>query len=120
MHYAAVTNPLTEVGSADAVQTRKGSETGPQRTRYALPRGDNTYVGHTDGAVAAAQTEEQRLAALIERIVHGDQQALVALYDATSASVYGLAIRIVQDQAAAEDVTIDVYTQIHQQASHYD
>ena len=45
---------------------------------------------------------------------------LVALYDATSAYVYGLAVRIVQDQAAAEDVAIEVYTQIYQQASHYD
>jgi RNA polymerase sigma-70 factor (ECF subfamily) len=69
---------------------------------------------------ALQQTQERRLAALIEHIVRGDQQALVALYDATSAYVYGLAVRIVQDQAAAEDVTIEVYTQIYQQASHYD
>jgi RNA polymerase sigma-70 factor (ECF subfamily) len=70
--------------------------------------------------VAAAQTEQQRLADLIARLAHGEQQALAALYDATSAYVYGLALRIVQDQADAEDVTIEVYTQIYQQASHYD
>jgi RNA polymerase sigma-70 factor (ECF subfamily) len=70
--------------------------------------------------VAAARTEEQRLAELIVRLAHGEQQALAALYDATSAYVYGLALRIVQDQADAEDVTIEVYTQIYQQASHYD
>ena len=120
MHYAAVTAPSTDMGSTDCMQTRKGSETGPQKMRCALPRGSATCVERTDGAVAASQTREQRLAALIERIVHSDQQALVALYDATSAYVYGLAVRIVQDQAAAEDVTIEVYTQIHQQASHYD
>ena len=120
MHYAAMTNPSTDVGSADCVGTRKGSETGPQKMRHALPKGSDTCVERSDGAVAASQTQEQRLAALIERIVHGDQQALVDLYDATSAYVYGLAVQIVQDQAAAEDVTIEVYTQIHQQASHYD
>ncbi len=119
MHYAAVTNPSTDVGSADCVGTRKGLETGPQNMRHALPKGSDACVERSDGAVAASQTQEQRLAALIERIVHGDQQALVDLYDATSAYVYGLAVRIVHDQAAAEDVTIEVYTQIHQQASHY-
>ena len=111
MHYAAVTDPSTDVGSADCAGTRKGSETGPQKMRHALSRGSDACVERSDGAVAASQTQEQRLAALIERIVHGDQQALVDLYDATSAYVYGLAVRIVQDQAAAEDVTIEVYTQ---------
>jgi RNA polymerase sigma-70 factor (ECF subfamily) len=70
--------------------------------------------------MAVARTEEQRLADLIVCLAHGEQQALAALYDATSAHVYGLALRIVQDQADAEDVTIEVYTQIYQQASHYD
>jgi RNA polymerase sigma-70 factor (ECF subfamily) len=34
--------------------------------------------------------------------------------------VYGLALRILRDQQAAEDVTIEVYAQVHLQASHYD
>ena len=99
---------------------RNSSEMGPQKMPHTLPRGSAPGVERSDGAVATLQTQEQRLATLIERIVHGDQQALGALYDATSAYVYGLAVRIVQDQAAAEDVTIEVYTQIYQQASHYD
>ena len=120
MHYAAVTDPSTAVRSAERVKSWPGSETGPQKIQHALPRGSNACGERADGAVAASQIQEQRLAVLIEHIVHGDQQALVDLYDATSAYVYGLAVRIVQDQAAAEDVTIEVYTQIHQQASHYD
>lgn len=99
---------------------RNGSEMGPQKISHTLPRGNTPCVERSDGAVVTLHIHEQRLATLIERIVHGDQQALGALYDATSAHVYGLAVRIVQDQAAAEDVTIEVYTQIHQQASHYD
>jgi hypothetical protein len=62
---------------------------------------------------------EQRLAALIARIVQGDQTALAELYDATNTLVYSLALRILRDQYAAEDVTIEVYTQVHRQPSHY-
>jgi RNA polymerase sigma-70 factor (ECF subfamily) len=71
-------------------------------------------------SAAASPAHERQLAELLQRIAQGDQHALTALYDATSAYVYGLAVRIVHDPAAAEDVTIEVYTQIHQQASHYD
>jgi hypothetical protein len=120
MHYAAVTDLAIDVGFADCKQTRNGSEMGPQKMPHTLPRRSAPGVERSDRAMAPLQTQEQRLATLIERIVHGDRQALGALYDATSANVYGLAVRIVQDQAAAEDVTIEVYTQIYQQASHYD
>ena len=46
--------------------------------------------------------------------------ALATLYDETNALVYGLALRILQDQYAAEDVTIDVYAQVYRQVSSYD
>jgi RNA polymerase sigma-70 factor (ECF subfamily) len=49
----------------------------------------------------------------------GDQQALGTFYDATSALVYGLALRILGNAAAAEDVTLDVYMQVWRQAAVY-
>jgi RNA polymerase sigma-70 factor (ECF subfamily) len=63
---------------------------------------------------------EEALAALVARAAGGDQMALAALYDETSALVYGLALRILRDQYAAEDVTIDVYAQVYRQVSSYD
>ena len=63
---------------------------------------------------------EEALAALVTRAAQGDQTALAALYDETSAHVYGLALRILRDQYAAEDVTIDVYAQVYRQVSSYD
>jgi RNA polymerase sigma-70 factor, ECF subfamily len=63
---------------------------------------------------------EEALAALVARAAEGDQTALAALYDETSAHVYGLALRILRDQYAAEDVTIDVYAQVCRQGSSYD
>ncbi len=65
------------------------------------------------------KTWEQELAALIARVGQGDQAAFTAFYDATSSRVYGMVLRILSDQSAAEDVTIEVYMQVHQQASRY-
>jgi RNA polymerase sigma-70 factor (ECF subfamily) len=66
------------------------------------------------------QAREAELAALVMRAVKGDQMALGALYDETSALVYGLALRILRDQQAAENVTVDVYAQVYRQGSRYD
>ena len=62
---------------------------------------------------------DQELTELIQRIGQGDQTAFTAFYNSTHAFVYGLALRIVKDRAAAEDVTIEVYLQLHQQATRY-
>ena len=63
---------------------------------------------------------EQQLADLITRMTQGDQRALEDFYDATSALVYGLALQIVQESSAAEDVTLEVYMQVREQAMRYD
>jgi len=68
-------------------------------------------------------TRERREEILVVRIrgcAAGDETALALLYDETSALVYGLALRILRDSAAAEEVTIDVYAQAYRQASRYD
>jgi RNA polymerase sigma-70 factor (ECF subfamily) len=66
------------------------------------------------------QDQAQELGRLMARVAHGDQEAFTALYDATSSVVYGLALRILRDPGAAEDVSIEVYLQVHAQAEHYD
>jgi RNA polymerase sigma-70 factor (ECF subfamily) len=57
---------------------------------------------------------------LLKDIAAGDQVALEALYDATSRRVFGLVLRILRDHPAAEEVTLDVYTRVWQQASRFD
>jgi RNA polymerase sigma-70 factor (ECF subfamily) len=56
---------------------------------------------------------------VIRRVASADQGALGELYDATSPTVFGLVRRIVGDYSAAEEVTIDVYTQVWRLASAY-
>ncbi len=62
----------------------------------------------------------QEIAALIDRAAAGDQLAVSELYDATSRMVYGLVLRILGDEGAAEEVLLDVYMQVWRQAASYD
>lgn len=66
------------------------------------------------------RAHEQEWGGLIARAARGDQHALATLYDRTSPHVYGLALKILGDQSAAEEVTLDVYTQVWRQAHTYD
>ena len=50
----------------------------------------------------------------------GDRAAFGALYDRTSARVFGLVRRLVVDPAQAEEVTQDVYLEIWQTAPRFD
>jgi RNA polymerase sigma-70 factor (ECF subfamily) len=56
----------------------------------------------------------------LEQVAEGDSQALGRLYDGTHALVYGLALRILGDVADAEEVTLDVYTQVWKTARNFD
>jgi RNA polymerase sigma-70 factor (ECF subfamily) len=58
--------------------------------------------------------------ALVGRVARGDAQAFERLYDELSASVYGLARRVVRDPARAEDVTQDVFLEVWRKAGRFD
>jgi len=59
-------------------------------------------------------------AMLFRRVADGDHQALAEVYDATSKIVFSLALRIVYERDIAEDVVIEVYTQVWGLAKTYD
>jgi RNA polymerase sigma-70 factor (ECF subfamily) len=63
---------------------------------------------------------EQEWGLLIAQTAQGDQAALATLYDRTSPHVYGLVLKILDNREAAEEVTLDVYTQVWRQAHTYD
>ena len=72
-------------------------------------------------AVARAPSiHEQEWTGLLARIAAGDQPALAEFYDASSAKVFGLVMKILADRTVAEEVTMDVYTQVWRRASSYD
>ena len=64
--------------------------------------------------------QDQEWAQLIALTAQGDQAALATLYDRTSPQVFGLVLKILNNREAAEEVTLDVYTQVWRQAHTYD
>jgi RNA polymerase sigma-70 factor (ECF subfamily) len=69
---------------------------------------------------AEASERDQDLVSLVESVAAGDQSALAALYDATNRFIYSLILRVLGDMGSAEEVMIDVYTQLWRQAASYD
>jgi RNA polymerase sigma-70 factor (ECF subfamily) len=60
------------------------------------------------------------LRAFVAELSTGDEAALGSIYDATCRRVFGLALRIVRDRLAAEEVVHEVYAQVWRQADRYD
>lgn len=69
---------------------------------------------------AAIRARDQDLISLVEQVAAGDQAALATLYDTTNRLVYGLILRVLGDTSSAEEVLLDVYTQVWRQAASYD
>ena len=57
---------------------------------------------------------------LVDRIKRGDAAALDALHERYSSPVYSLVWKILQNPEDAEDVALDVFWQVWQQADRYD
>ena len=57
---------------------------------------------------------------VLQRMADGDEAALAELYDATCAYVHGVAVRILGDAQAAEEVTVEVYHRAWDRAADYD
>ncbi|MBR2657437.1 MAG: sigma-70 family RNA polymerase sigma factor [Loktanella sp.] len=56
---------------------------------------------------------------LILRVGLGDRAAFSALYDATSAKLFGVCLRILNDRAEAEDALQDAFVRVWQKADSY-
>ena len=67
-----------------------------------------------------ADTRRRELAAAINRVASGDRSALRFVYDATSAKLFGVVLRILGDRAEAEDVLQDVYVTVWRKARGFD
>ena len=69
--------------------------------------------------MAVSLTREQLAEALI-RAGQGDRSAFRRVYDATSAKLFGVCLRILGDRQTAEDVLQDAYVTIWNKAATFD
>lgn len=67
-----------------------------------------------------SQAMPHSLAQLLRASALSDETAFAELYDATAARVFGLLLRIIRNEAIAEEVTQEVYLQVWQTAARYD
>lgn len=69
-------------------------------------------VGPTITLFGKMAQNEERWRRYLKAIRGGDRQALTQFYDETSSVAYGLALRMLNDPAAAADVVLEVYQQV--------
>ncbi len=74
---------------------------------------------HAEAEPAIAQERSRKLVEMIEHLANGDERAMAELYDQTNRLVFSLAFRILNDKAAAEEVTLDVFLQVWRQAGSF-
>lgn len=64
-------------------------------------------------------TTSHDIADLIARVALGDRAAFAALYQHTSAKLFGVALRILNNRSEAEDVLQEVYIKVWQKAGSF-
>ena len=91
-------------------------------TLYAVPSGpgDDSRPSGPPDVAGARQEEAAELVELVLSSARGDQDAFAALYDQTSARVYGIVWRVLRSSDHAAEVTQEVYTEAWRQAARFD
>ena len=72
------------------------------------------------GNGASSPAERVRDRETMQRVAEGDASALAAIFDRHARAVFGLALRVLEDQGDAEDVVEAVFAQAWSQARRYD
>jgi RNA polymerase sigma-70 factor, ECF subfamily len=72
------------------------------------------------GEPATAPLREAAWGEYVRRCALRDESALAALYDESSQLAYTIALRILQDEADASEVVLDVYKQVWDAAARFD
>lgn len=64
--------------------------------------------------------ESVKLAGIFGQMARGEHAALAGCYDLMGPVVFSLAVRMLRDRGAAEDVTQDIFVQVWRQSGNYD
>lgn len=70
--------------------------------------------------MASAPDKSARLATLLSKVALGDQAAFAEFYEATSPHLYGVALRILKDGPAAEEILQEAYVNVWHHAASYE
>ncbi len=96
---------------------RKAEEPRPDERREC----DAETLGKiVDAGRVAASAAEETWRGLVRAIAGGDQHALQALYARSHRLVFTVIVRIVDNHATAEELTVDVFHEVWRRAAAYD
>lgn len=73
-----------------------------------------------DGRPALETASREHLAGVMRRLAGRDRAAFAELYQATSAKLLGVVLRIVRERAWAEDILHEVFIKVWERANDYD
>ena len=79
---------------------------------------DNRPRAQPHRPMTATRTPDE-IEALLARCALGERAAMDALYDATSAKLFGICLRVLGDRPAAEDVLQEVYVKVWHASDRY-
>jgi RNA polymerase sigma-70 factor (ECF subfamily) len=96
-----------------AVWTGAGERHGPNPVPIRTGAGDEYMVRKPN----ESQDEDR---SLLQRVARGDQVAFAVLYDRYGASCFGMALKICNNRALAEDVVQEAFLSIWQRAGRFD
>ncbi len=71
-------------------------------------------------AVPKRAAQDLLWASYLAAVAQGDAKALARLYDESSGLVYAIALRVLAEPSEAEEVALDVYTQVWRSAERFD
>jgi len=91
-----------------------------RRTDSGERRSGTRTLGDLLHADEKPRVSERDWAELVQSIAGGDQHALYALYERAHRIVFTLMVRITNDRATAEELTVDVFHDVWRRASTYD
>jgi RNA polymerase sigma-70 factor, ECF subfamily len=91
-----------------------------RRTDGGQRESETTTLGNLVYSDARARVPETEWIELVRAIARGDQDALYALYERSHRLVFTLMMRITNERAAAEELTVDVFHEVWRRASTYD
>jgi RNA polymerase sigma-70 factor, ECF subfamily len=82
--------------------------------------GCERMIGPADSPLVKGTQNEERWRAYLDGIRSGNSESLARLYDETSGILYGLALRVLNDPADAEEVVLDVYQHVWKSTHTFD
>ena len=79
-----------------------------------------TRLARPEPEILASATTPEDLAQLMSRVAAGERAALRQLYEATSAKLFAVCLRILSDREESEDVLQEVYVTVWRRADRFD